>query len=321
MTIILKKASLITIAFSLCTLKCAEAKSSGHTFFLPSPAVTIPIVIVHNIPVIQLTVNGVKNELFMLDSGAQKTVLNADDADEMNISRMDRSRMTLQAIGNGLGQPVLAARSVKIKFKGDLLIKGDFPATSLSTSGNELGIKLAGIIGYDLLRAHPTVIDLKHKRLMIYQTKAFANIRNIFPQTYDVDKDGPLPVISAVVGVEGQVLGAARVLIDTGSDRTLGIRGYFASEHQLIELPGWKKAEVLGANGKSEVLNGLTGWIKIGPTVIQIEDVLMILPGGDITQVGLDDAYLGVPMFNGGLVIFDVGDGYVSFGDFSNVIQ
>lgn len=110
-------------------------------------------------PVVLLTLNG-KPAYFLLDTGANETLLDASDSKAYSFVQLPYGRMGVGIGGYSISSYVDGA-NITVE-KGGLL-KGDYTAQDLSRvfSGYETltGRNLVGIIGNDILKGHNVIID------------------------------------------------------------------------------------------------------------------------------------------------------------------
>ncbi|HZB87541.1 MAG TPA: retropepsin-like aspartic protease [Terracidiphilus sp.] len=275
------------------------------------PVITIPFTLIHGIPFIKLSINGKKDELFMLDSGCERTILNSDEAPRLKIRLSPKPVGHAVGLGDSAGQEMFAARSVQLKFGGKAIAKGDFFATSLFKDCGLTGVRIAGVIGYDVLRAHPTVIDYPNGRFMIFTKGSFAPHLDKHIQALDVDRAAAYPVIAAAVSVEGRDYGPARVVVDTGADAGFMFYARFAANHTVGESGDWNVGKNCAIGGFGSLMHGLPGSINVGQEKIALPDVAYMLNKEGIAQSELYDGLIGGPVLDKWSIVFDVANGKI----------
>lgn len=117
---------------------------------------------------VQASVNGSAPRLFVLDTGAGGSVLDAAFAKELNLE-MGEAIPMLGAAGADEGHQTdidsLSIHDAAIG-KTTVIVAGFMPALS-----EQVGVELAGIVGYDFLREFKVRIDYKHKTLNFESNK------------------------------------------------------------------------------------------------------------------------------------------------------
>lgn len=319
-----------TLCFLLIALAGTQgfaAEDSGQTpagknnrLWRRRPDVTIPFTLIYGIPFIKLSVNGHDDELFVLDSGSQTTTLNSDEAARLNIEltpSFHNMAITINGLGDSAGQKAWISKStIKLKFGRETVIRGRMLATSIFSDCGLTGVRIAGILGYDVLRLNTTVIDYANSKFMIYQNGSFIPRGDAHIQALSVDKTAVLPVIAAALAVNGKDYGNARVVVDTGSDDAAMLYVRFAASHSINELEGWKTGGKNCAIGGSSVfLHGLPGSAIVGRQQVALPDISVLQNKEGLGQSDLYDALLGSPVLHRWSIVFDIPKGKIYFID------
>ncbi len=298
---------------------CTGVSSSHRALMFESdasmskPIVSVPFTFDKGVPIIKVDVNGNKDEYFLIDSGSARTLLNADEALRLKVSLSNPNLGPLPGSGDSKGQAMLAAKSVALKLDNTLISKGDVPAVSLSQLSKDLDLRITGIVGYDILRAHPTAIDYVHRRFSIYRAKGFTLSSSEQITEFSVESDSTLPIISSEIGVAEQNLGATRVLIDTGFQRAVMISPGFAAKYQLEKLDGWKHDHGSGIGGEFAYIYGLSGWITCGEHKLSVPNMSVSQAQDGTFTKGNFDAIIGGSILGEYEIIFDLTGGKVVF--------
>jgi predicted aspartyl protease len=284
------------------------------------PSVTAPITWINGLPFIKLSINGHKGELFLIDSGLDRTMLNSDEAARLKIKLSPKPIGYAQGLGDNDGQPMWAATGIKLRNGREKIAKGSIFATSL-TMGEHCSVpkNIAGILGYDILRAHTAVIDYPNGKFMIFAKDSFVprTDRNI--QELSVDPTATQPVISVAIAVDGKDYGNARVVLDTGSATGATLYARFAASHSINELAGWKTEKYCALGGYGVTLHGLPGMARIGQAQVALSDVEVMVNKNGLAQSELYDALLGSAVLKRWSVVFDAPNGKIYLLDRDNV--
>jgi len=275
------------------------------------PKLAIPISFFHGIPFVRLDIDGFKGEFFMVDSGAQRTLLNSDESDRLKFKLSPLPGVQIAGFGDANVTSITAVQSLQIKFGRNVLVKGDMFAASLSRLGAAIGVRIAGIIGYDVLRANPTIVDFTSGKLTIFGKGSFSLAPGVRFLELPVNESSQLPAVSARIGVAEKDCGDARVVIDTGSDRGLMLYSQFSTARSLQNLTGWSKGENLGVSGESSFLHGLPGSISLGGMRISVPDVSVMDAKDGLAASDHDDALIGSPLLARYAIVFGDAPGAV----------
>jgi hypothetical protein len=310
-------------AFAVCGSEQTKPDQNNE-LWRRAPIITIPFTLIHGVPFVKLTVNGHQDELFVLDSGAQASMLNSTEAARLKIQLSTKPVGNANGLGDSVGQPMwVTTKSVKLKFGREEIAKGNMLATSaFGTCGiageKILGVKIAGVLGFDVLRAHPTVIDYPNGKFMIFAKNSFIPNVNSHIHDLSVDKAAVLPVFQAGIGVDGKDYGDARVVVDTGSDAGAMIYAHFAAIHSLSGLAGWKDGKNCAIGGIGSFLHGLPGSAIIGDERVALPDFAVMLNKNGIAQSELYDVLIGSPVLARWTIVFDIPNGKIYFLDHNN---
>jgi hypothetical protein len=307
----------LSAAKSFAAEDSGQAKASkNNQLWRRRPDVTIPFTLIHGIPFIKLSVNGHEDELFMLDSGSQATILNQDETARLNIQLTPLHNISINGLGDSAGQSGWASKSaIKLKFGRETVVRGRMLATSTLSNCGLTGVKIAGVVGYDVLRANTTVIDYANSKFMIYQKGSFIPRADAHIQALSVDKATTLPVIAAALAVDGKEYGNARVVVDTGSDEGAMLYVRFAASHSINELQGWKTGKSCAIGGYGSFLHGLPGSTVVGRERVALPDIAVMQNKEGIAQSDLYDALIGSRVLDRWSIVFDVPKGKIYFID------
>lgn len=269
------------------------------------PSVSVPFTLQDGLPVVRVTVNGRKEEAFVIDSGFERTVLNSDQAAKLQVSLSEVSIGTVLGSGDSKGQSLLSARSLRLKFGKTLILKGDIPAVSLIDLSSKLGLQISGIIGYDLFRANTTALDYIHKKFLIYKSKEFGSEHCANSAEFTISGTDSYPVLTTEMGVAEQDFGTARVLIDTGFQRGLMMTRLFGRLHHLTSSQDWKQSTGTGIGGDFKYLYGSAGWIRLGAKRLTLSQVSISQAKEGLSATNTYDALMGGSILMDYEIIFD----------------
>ena len=276
-----------------------------------TPTVSIPFSFEKKVPIVKVDINGSKNEYFLIDSGAARTLLNSNQAPRLKILLSNTNLGPLPGSGDSDEQLIKAAKSVALKLDGTLILKGDIPAVSLAQLSKDLDLRITGIIGYDILSAHQTKIDYVHRQFSVFKDKEAAARLDEQSIVFRVENNSPLPIISTEIGIAEQNLGAARILIDTGFQRAMMISPRFGLKYQLEKLNGWKMDRGSGIGGEFAYIYGLPGWIAFGGKNFIVPSMSVSQAQSGIFTKNFFDAIIGGSILSNYEITFNVHEGII----------
>jgi hypothetical protein len=242
-------------------------------------------------------------------------MLNSDEAARLKIQLSTKPVGNANGLGDSAGQPMWLVKSIKLKFGRETIFRGNILATSTFSNCGLIGIRIAGVLGYDVLRAHPTVIDYPNGKFMIFEKDSFVPRADRYIHELSIDKAAVLPVFTAVIGIDGKDYGDARVVVDTGSDAKAMIYARFAAIHSLSGLAGWKAGKNCAIGGIGSFLHGLPGSAIIGDDRVALPDIAVMLNKNGFAQSELYDVLLGSPVLARWIILFDIPNGKIYLVD------
>lgn len=270
-----------------------------------SPDVSIPFKLIHGIPVIELQLNGAKNQTFLIDSGAEKTVVDRGVASNLNV-KLSSNVGVMLGTGDSAGQPMAIATSLHISYGRDLLLKGSAFATDLTKFSEYVGTPLSGIIGYDLLRAHLSIVDFTTSHFDLFSRNALNEDALASAISLHVNRSDLVPVFMGFIAVDQGTPESAKILLDTGSDRAALLLRDFAEKSGIAALQGWKRGAGAGMGGKSLILDGLEGRLDLGSEHVDLSEVSINMAKDGLARTGPYDVMIGSPVLSRWCMIFDI---------------
>lgn len=285
------------------------ASETSSNPFYGKLAASAPFTFLAGFPVVRLTVNGHHDEIFILDSGAWRTTLSTEEASRLGASIVETDRGRIVGTGDSGSVPIRWATHVKLSLGKEVLLIGEVPTLSFASLNDATGSRIAGIIGYDVLRTNPTVIDYEHHSFSIFNPRRFVVSGDSKTTAFSIDKTSPLPIVEVSIAVGDRDCGSARALLDSGNGNPMVVSTSFGDLHGLRDLPGWEKGKGQGFGGEFSVLSGLPGSVSLGDHKILIKHVAVSTAINGVAGGNFYDALLGSPIFAGTSIIFDVQHG------------
>jgi hypothetical protein len=223
---------------------------------------TVPIELVAQLIFVRAAVNGSEPLSFILDTGAEVTVINR--------SRLDRFGLTAVGhIGGGAGGgnvDVGYVKGVSLALDGVTLTDQIVTAIPLDDLEGPLGRPIDGVLGYDFISRFVVEIDYARARLTLRDPRAFPAPGAGEP--VPITLQGGVPNISAGIELPGRPALSGTFIIDTGCTCEVNLYAPFTRANRLIEaLP-----KVLtpphgasrGAGGTTDTVQGRIGALTFG---------------------------------------------------------
>jgi predicted aspartyl protease len=232
---------------------------------IPAAGVTVPIEVVFGgLVFAQVAINGVAMS-FIVDTGAEGTVLNA--------SRLDR--LGLPAIGSfatgaGGGDVTLSFVPGVTTQVGDAKISDQIVvAIPLDHLEEPLKRPLDGILGYDFFSRFVVELDYANKTMRLFDRASFHHTGSGKPIAVTLE-DGT-PFVDAAIEVPGKGNIAGRFVLDTGCLCDVQLTTPFVDTHELLDaFPHAKQAGFsAGAGGATQEVTATIPALHVGGETIK----------------------------------------------------
>jgi hypothetical protein len=278
----------------------------------PKTYISIPFTVIHGVPVAKLTVNESSQEFFIIDSGSSKSVLDFDAAKRLGI-KVSRKPINIAISGTADSDslPLWGTNKVKIGYSHQSIVHGTLPIVRLGTINHLATTPITGVIGYDVIRAHPFALDYLRGILTIFSGNIVEPSATSIKIQLEHRNDTPIITTSFTISDELPLMG--RILIDTGSQFGLEISRQFGKKNDLYALHGWVETSGLGIGGSHVSLHGINGAMLLGDEKVQLMDIRLSEAEKGQTATDSFDAILGNAILGRFVVIFDVPHGQIFF--------
>jgi hypothetical protein len=235
--------------------------------------VCIPFHLNHDVPIVELSVNGHKREPFILDSGSATTYLSDSEAGRLGLSLNPTPELS-PGSGDNSGMSTSVVKGIKLTFSKWIIFQGAIPALDLTALDKSLGCRISGVVGYDILRSHVTKVDYYRHTFEIFQGSAPQPEVDTQRITLMIDSnEASYPTVLCPVVVAGRSLGSARIMIDTGFQRELLFTSLFARGNGFEAMDGWKFQSGAGIGGGFTEMYGLHGQIRLSTKTLPVSVV------------------------------------------------
>ncbi len=223
---------------------------------------TVPIELVGPLIFVRIAVNGSEPQGFILDTGAEVTVINR--------SRLGRLGLTAVGhLGEGAGGGNVDVSYVKgVSFALDGVTVTDQTVTAIPLDGLEgpLGHPIDGVLGYDFISRFVVEIDYARARLTLHDPAAFAGPGG--GEAMPITLQGGVPNLSAGVEIPGRPALAGTFIVDTGCTCEVDFNAPFTRANRLIEaMPKIltpPHGATRGAGGATDTVQGRIGALTFG---------------------------------------------------------
>lgn len=216
----------------------------------------IPIEMVRNVPIAQLTANGKPGLNFIVDTGAGTTVLDKALFEELKL----KSSGSVTARGEGGSAEAPRFSGLTLTGFGEAPIELPGIAIDLKAIGLALNRPLHGVLGYEFFKGRVVEIDYPAKRLRLHDSKVAAPDG---AHVLDIAIDGGRPFVTTLVSAPGGQDMEAKLLIDSGASQALKFEAAFSERAALPTLEG-PRSSSLGVGGARTMVPTQVGRIRSG---------------------------------------------------------
>jgi predicted aspartyl protease len=266
---------LIVCFFSIRHNGTTQSLKFGFEIIGNNRKVSIPFKIYSNLIVVDVLFEGVIPLKFIVDTGVSSTVL-IDKLYSDILDIVPDRKISLIGAAGGKEVEAYIVNSVNVQLKGIngenvplLVLKEDYLKLQ-----ETIGIKIHGILGYDLFRNFIVKINYASEILTFYDPDQFNRELNWFNQM-EMRIENSKPYIEIPVTMSDSTRVISKLLIDTGASHSFMLH---ANSDTHIKIPEKSLRDHLGAGiaGSIEGYVGRLKQIEMGDYVL--EDVISTFP-------------------------------------------
>ena len=243
-------------------LFAVTASSFGQGVKFGERTTPLPFTIANNLVVVKASIGTGADGWFVFDTGAESTVVDAKYATSTGLIQSGKTT------GTGSAGTAVAGVIKGAKVKIGNLIATDLTVYSIPLDflSAGLGIRIAGIIGNDIIGKAVAEIDYAGKRLTLYRPADFRTPASA--EVVPLKMRDELPFVETPVSIGGKTV-TAKLEIDTGSTGSVLFNAPFVRKHRLTRSLGRTMASRtggVGGTGASQVAR--VDSLRFGKTAI-----------------------------------------------------
>lgn len=262
------------------------------------PVADLPMLEDHGKVFVAGTVGTTSGLWLALDTGAARSVLDADLAAKLAIEARERG----QTGGAGGVVETAVARGVAVSLPGVPLGPLDLDLVPLEPISSRQGVPIALILGYELFSRFVVELDYERGRLRLYDPASYRPPAGAASLPIDIVYNHPY--VRATVRSHGGAVVRGRFVVDLGGSGNVLFTARAVEEHRLLEGTPTLSGRAGGIGGTFAVHTGRVRSLEVGPFTLR--DQVAGMPLGGI----LADAEDAVGNLGGGflrrfLVAFD----------------
>jgi hypothetical protein len=215
------------------TTSCAMPTSRSQVTSLnevrPKVIATLPLEPYNNLVFLNVRVNGSSPHSFLLDTGADTSVVNETLAQTAHLSAK-HSLFPITGTG-AVSVKARLARHVELTVGEISLPRTTVVVVGLADLEARIGHEIGGIIGADLFNSFVVTVDRRSETLVLADPKgsAYSGSGIAIP----IRLSGDRPFVDARITPVGGVPFGARLVVDTGDSNAIGFHTPSVASHQL----------------------------------------------------------------------------------------
>lgn len=276
------------------------AAPHGRVAFLdPARARAIPLVRVGGVPLLKVTVNGVADLPFLLDTGAAATVLSAALVERLHL----QARGVVEARGAGGSEVARYVDLASLSLPGVELTDQTLVALPLDGIAEALSTPIDGILGYDFLNHFAVEIDDPGRRFGLFPAGSYSPRAGLVRL--------PLRLENNVPRLDGTLEGrhAGSFVLDTGNATPLLLHTTFAKEHGFLDRAADASMKLSGIGGDEAMRQVTVGSLALGSITFANVTAVIAPGGGGAISLESSIGNVGSALFAGRVLAFDYGAG------------
>lgn len=245
------------------TLSGQEISSPNFRFASGQSALKIPFELYNNLIFIRTRVNNSSPLWFLLDTGAEISVIKQSRAQSLGLQFEGKG----QTEASGGAAQFLNVKGVTLSLPGADVLNPTVVAMPLGSLEPLLGREADGILGADVFNRFVVEIDYANQMINLYDPRSYHYSGRAEAITITVKEN--IPYVHAFVTQTnlGTVEGVFQ--IDTGSDSTVVLNTPFAKAHKFIESTKTIELKGRGAGGATRSLLGRIEKVALGRFVME----------------------------------------------------
>jgi predicted aspartyl protease len=219
----------------------------------------IPFELSSNLILLQARVNDSEPRWFILDTGADSTVIDSQ------LAKVMRLKPSGKEVGTGSAGTATALifRGVSIKLPNVEALNLKISALPIDFLSSPLGRKISGVIGNDILKELVVEVDYASQVINLYEPKnyEYSGSGEVIPITMDDN----LPFIRARIAIERRPPIEGKFELDSGSTGAITFNTPFVNKYKLLDsIPRESQSRVGGVGGTAQAFSGRVKAMRVG---------------------------------------------------------
>jgi aspartyl protease/PDZ domain-containing protein len=248
----------VLLLFPAPSLTANSPAAEEPHFQTGNSASNIPFDLLQNLVLVTVRVNKSRPLTFIVDTGADTSVIDAKQAQILGL----KPDGTITATGGAGTAEATFTKGVTLRLRGVELLNQTIYVLPLEGL-TDIGRRIDGVLGNDVLGKFVVEIDYTRRIINLHERKHYRYSRRgeVIPMTIE---DG-LAFVRATVTAQGQTPIEGKFEIDSGSTGAIFLNTPFVHGHNLLTtLPGSIQTNVGGVGGTASTVTGRLASLKLG---------------------------------------------------------
>lgn len=166
---------------------------------------------------------------FVFDTGATGASIDSAAAEKAGVSKENREKVSVA--GSGGSQIYTMAVNQTLKLKGVEIENVNLAMVNFAALSASAGLRLDGIVGYEILNKYVTQLDFERKKILLYNNIKSVDTTGYIGIPFEFSKNILIPRFPISITLANGETFTGKVMFDTGSASTLLVSAPFSRFH------------------------------------------------------------------------------------------
>ena len=168
---------------------------------------------------------------FIFDTGSTHAVIDSVTAENERIGKLNRTAVIMGGSGGSHQQTMVSNQ--RLKFNGIELDDLKLILMDFSSLSKDLGSKVDGVIGYEILNKYTTMLDFERKQILLYDQIKSVDTAGYIGIPFEFSKNILIPRFPIAITLANGESFTGKVMFDTGNAATLLVSTPFSKFHDF----------------------------------------------------------------------------------------
>jgi len=168
---------------------------------------------------------------FIFDTGSTHALIDSVTVEKEGLSKSNRTTVVVGGSGGSRQQTMVSNQ--QLKFKGIELKDLNLILMNFSSLSKDLGSKVDGVIGYEILSKYTTILDFERKQMLLYDQIKSVDTTGYIGIPFEFSKNILIPRFPISITLANGESFTGKVMFDTGNAATLLVSTPFSKFHSF----------------------------------------------------------------------------------------